>query len=126
PGGRPGYAPAPLLPCILQRQARRAEQRVAFVRGLRERRRAIPGVVDATAVTPLPLDGQLINGRWGTEAAVSDPAKFRQANFHVVIPGYFETLRTPLIAGRTFTDADNNIDQKTDLPRQIIIDEPLA
>src|SRR5439155_683796 len=28
--------------------------------------------------------------------------------------------------GRTFTDADNNIDQKTDLPKQIIVDDALA
>jgi len=93
---------------------------------MRERLRAIPGVVDATALTPLPLDGQLINGRWGTEAAVNDPAKFRQANFHVVLPGYFETLRTRLVAGRTFTADDNNIDQKNDTPKQIVIDDQLA
>ncbi len=87
---------------------------------------ALPGVISASAVTPLPLDGQLVNGRWGTEAALADPAKFRQADFHVVIPGYFETLRTRLIAGRTFTAADNNIDQKSDSPKDIIIDDKLA
>src|SRR6185503_18743247 len=54
------------------------------------------------------------------------PSKFRQANFHIVLPGYFETLHTRLVAGRFFTDADNVIDQKTDLPRQIIIDDSLA
>jgi predicted permease len=122
----PGFDPEHVLTFILQPQARQAEQRAAMMRQLREHLRAIPGVVDATAVTPMPLDGQLINGRWGTETAASDPSKFRQATFHSVIPGYFETLRTRLIAGRTFTDADNNIDQRTDLPRQIIIDEPLA
>src|SRR5262245_55283830 len=122
----PGFDPEHVMTFILQPQARQAEQRAATMQQLRERLRAIPGVVDASAVTPLPLDGQLINGRWGTESALTDPAKFRQANFHVVIPGYFETMRTRLIAGRTFTDADNDIDQKTDLPRQIIIDEPLA
>jgi putative ABC transport system permease protein len=68
----------------------------------------------------------LINGRWGTEAAVTDATKFRQANFHVVLPGYFETMKTRLIAGRTFNDADNQIDQQTDLPRQVIIDDALA
>jgi putative ABC transport system permease protein len=31
-----------------------------------------------------------------------------------------------LIAGRSFTDADDAVDQKTDLPRQIIIDDSLA
>jgi predicted permease len=97
-----------------------------FNRQIRERLLAIPGVSGATAAAPLPLDGQLINGRWGTETAVSDPAKFRQANVHVVLPGYFETLRTRLIAGRLFTEADDDVDQKTDLPRQVIVDDNLA
>jgi hypothetical protein len=72
-------------------------------------------VTGVTAATPLPLDGRLVNGRWGTDAAVADPSKFRQATYHFVIPGYFETLHTRLIEGRLFTDADNNIDQRTDL-----------
>src|SRR6185295_12355626 len=93
---------------------------------VQQRLLAIPGVSGASAVTPLPLDGQLINGRWGTEAAAADPAKFRQANFHVVTPGYFEALRTRLVAGRTFTLADNVIDQQSDLPRRIIVDDQLA
>src|SRR5439155_17631958 len=116
------YDPNQVLTFLVQSQARQPEQRAAFIQHLRERLRAIPGVVDATAALPLPLDGQLINGRWGTEAAVTDPTKYRQANYHVVVPGYFETLRTRLIAGRTFTEADNHIDQKTDQPKQIIVD----
>jgi putative ABC transport system permease protein len=122
----PGFDPNGVLTFIVQPQARQAEQRQGFMDQVQQRLLAIPGVVGAAAVTPLPLDGQLINGRWGTEAALSDPATFRQANFHVVVPGYFETLRTRLIAGRTFTAADNNIDQRSDMPRQIIIDDQLA
>jgi putative ABC transport system permease protein len=122
----PGFDPNNVLTFVVQSQARQPEQRAAFMRQVREQIRAIPGVVDATAATPLPLDGQLVNGRWGTEVALTDPTKYRQANFHFVVPGYFETLRTRLLAGRTFTEADNNIDQKTDQPRQIIIDDALA
>ena len=122
----PGFDPDHVLTFVVQSQARQPEQRAAFMTQVQERLKAIPGVVGASAVTPMPLDGQLVNGRWGTEAAVSDPARFRQANFHVVLPGYFETLRTRLIAGRTFTADDNNIDQKTDTPKQIVIDDQLA
>jgi putative ABC transport system permease protein len=122
----PGFDPNNVLTFLLQSRARVPEERAAFNQQVRERLLAIPGVTGATAASPLPLDGQLTNGRWGTEAAVSDPSKFRQANFHIVLPGYFETLHTRLIAGRFFTDADNNIDQKTDMPRQIIIDENVA
>jgi predicted permease len=122
----PGYDPANVLTFSLQPQARQPEQRALFMQQMRERLRNVPGVLGVTAALPLPLDGVLINGRWGTEAAVSDATKFRQANFHVVLPGYFETMKTRLIAGRTFTDADNQIDQQTDLPRQVIIDDALA
>ena len=122
----PGYDPNNVLTFVLQSASRQADERAMFSRQVRERLLAIPGVSGATAVTPLPLDGVLINGRWGTETAVSDPSKFRQANFHGVLPGYFETLHTRLVAGRFFTEADNVVDQKTDLPRRIIIDENLA
>src|SRR4029077_5888703 len=122
----PGYDPNHVLTFVLQSRAPQAAERALFNQQVRERLLAIPGVSGATAATPLPLDGTLINGRWGTEIAATDPSKFRQANFHVVLPGYFETLRTRLIAGRFFQDADNVIDQKTDMPRQIIIDDNLA
>jgi putative ABC transport system permease protein len=122
----PGYDPANVLTFLLPAQQPQPAQRAAFKQQVRARLAAIPGVEGVSAATPLPLDGLLIAGRWGREAAVTDPATFRQANFHAVLPGYFETMRTRLIAGRTFTDADNQIDQRTDLPRQVVIDEDLA
>jgi putative ABC transport system permease protein len=122
----PGYDPANVLTFLLPAQQQQPAQRAAFKQQVRARIGAIPGVVGVSAATPLPLDGLLIAGRWGTEAAVADPTTFRQANFHSVLPAYFETMRTRVVAGRTFTDADNNIDQRTDLPRQIIIDQDLA
>src|SRR5262249_33442353 len=122
----PGFDPRGVLTFILQARPLRPEQRAGFMNAVRQQLLAIPGVSGASAVTPLPLDGQLINGRWGTEVAQADPTKFRQADFHVVTPGYFEAMHTRLIAGRTFTDADNVIDQQTDLPRRIIVDDQLA
>jgi len=84
------------------------EERAAFARQLRERLRAIPGVTGATAASPLPLDGGIANLRWATEETATDPSKFQQANLHVVLPGYFDVMRTKLIEGREFTDADND------------------
>lgn len=120
----PGYDANNVLTFFVQPQSRQAGERQAFMQQVRQRVSAIPGVLGVTAALPLPLDGQLINGRYGTEAAASDPAAFRQANYHAVLPGYFETMRTRLIAGRTFTDADNNRDPNA--PKQIIIDDMLA
>jgi len=108
----PGYDPRGLLTFQVQAagplRLQQPEQRAAFARQLKARLEALPGVDAVTAVGPLPLDGTVANSRWGTEAAAADPSLFQQANIHVVLPGYFETFRTRLIEGRTFTDADNH------------------
>jgi len=122
----PGFDPTGVLTFFLPAQLPDAPQRAAFKQALGERLLAIPGVEAVTAASPLPLDGTQTNGRWGTDAAIADPSKFRQADFHIVLPGYFEALRTRLIAGRTFTTADNDIDQKNNTPKQIVIDEMAA
>jgi predicted permease len=104
----PGYDPRGVFTFFLPNLARPApEARAAFIQQLTERLSGLPGVTDVTAVGPLPLDGQASNVRWGPEAAATDPTLFQQANLHVVQPGYFEAMRTRLIAGRTFTAADN-------------------
>ena len=103
------------------RAGRSPEETEAFKRRLQEQLSAIPGVQSVTSVFPLPLDGQPFNSRWGKEDAVADPAKFRQANVHAVLPGYFETMGTRVIAGRAFTAADN-----VPTSRSVIIDDVLA
>ena len=93
------FIPNPRLPDPAARQA--------FVRDLRARLLALPGVQAATAGSPLPLDGRDGLVRWGTEEALADQSKFQQATAHVVLPGYFEALGTRLIEGRTFIEEDN-------------------
>ena len=118
----PGFDARGVLTFQVGGRANRSPAEIeAFQRMLGERLRAIPGVEAATAVFPLPLDGQLFNSRWGKEDAVADPARFRQANVHVVLPGYFETMRTRLLAGRTFTPSDNDSSSKS-----VVIDDVLA
>jgi putative ABC transport system permease protein len=50
-----------------------------------------------------------------------DPSKFQAVDFQIVLPGYFEALRTPVLSGRTFTDADNAPDRNG-----VVIDQMLA
>jgi putative ABC transport system permease protein len=83
--------------------------------------RALPGVQAVTVGTPLPLDGQTANARWGTMAAAADPSLFQQAATMFVAPGYFEAMKTPVVEGRTFTGADNKRDAL-----YIVIDSLLA
>jgi putative ABC transport system permease protein len=93
----------------------------AKLREIRDRVAAVPGVRRVSAAGPFPLDGRIANGRYGTEAAQTDPALFQQADVSIVRPGFFETLGTPLIEGRTFTEADNR-----DSTTLVVIDELLA
>lgn len=83
------------------------EERAAFTRQIEERLSTITGIQSVTASFPFPLAGGFGPIRWGTEEALSDASKFQAVDFQIVLPGYFETMRTPLLAGRTFTDADN-------------------
>ena len=96
-------------------------QRAVFVQQSEERLRAIPGVEGVTASFPFPLTGQFSPIRWGTEDAVKDQSKFQATDFQIVVPGYFETMRTPLLDGRAFT-ADDNLPGRSN----VIVDEALA
>jgi putative ABC transport system permease protein len=97
------------------------EERAARVRQIEERLRAIPGVENVTASYPFPLTGDFSPVRWGTPEAAHDPSLYQATDLEVVLPGYFETTRTPLLAGRTFTEDDN-------LPGRIsvVVDQMLA
>ena len=65
---------ADVQPAVQGPRYRQPAQRDAFIKQLRERLRALPGVTAVTAANPLPLDGDLLaNGRWGTEEAAADP-----------------------------------------------------
>src|SRR5215475_8702869 len=117
-----GYDPYNVLTFQLFGSSRRQKQeRAAFMSELRGRLEALPGVESVTASYPFPLAAQFNPLRWGMGEALSDPSKFQAADWQVVLPGYFEALRTPLIAGRTFTEADNSSERKV-----VIIDQFLA
>jgi predicted permease len=117
----PGFDARGLLTFSLPVVRADIQERAQFVRLLGQRLRALPGVQAVTAAAPLPLDGGIANGRWGTDEAAADPAKFQQADFFAVLPGYFEALHTRLITGRAFTEADNRPELK-----YIMIDQLLA
>jgi predicted permease len=101
--------------------AKTPEQAAAMTRDLRARFQSLPGVTAVSAASTVPLDGAIPLARWGTEEALTDPNRFKQANAIAVLPGYFELLRTRLIDGRTFNEADNRPGAKL-----VIIDQNLA
>jgi putative ABC transport system permease protein len=104
----PGFDPHGLFTFqVLGNPGNAPEQRAVFTRQIQDHLRAIPGARSVTASFPFPLAGGFSPIRWGTEEALADATKFQAVDFQIVLPGYFETMRTPLLAGRTFTDADN-------------------
>lgn len=76
---------------------------------LLERFRALPGVAQASWAWSVPLDG----GGRGLGAFKTpgihapDGTESWRFDWSVVSPGYFDTMKIPLLAGRDFTDADN-------------------
>ena len=119
---KPGFEPRGLLKFSVQgRGGRSAEQIVALQRDMLTKLGAIPSVTAVSSVFPLPLDGQLVNSRVGKEDAVTDATKFQQADLHIVLPGYFETMETKLLDGRTFTEADNRPENTA-----VVVDDMLA
>jgi predicted permease len=98
-----------------------ALDRANFNMELQRRLETIPGIERAASAFPLPLTGNLFNGRYGTEEALTDPEAFGQAAYRAVSPGYFEAMGTRLLAGRTFTEADN-----ADSTAVVVVDQKLA
>ncbi len=98
----PGYDPRGLLTFqVLANGVDQPQQRAAVSRQIEDRLRALPGVLNVTASFPFPLAGGFNPIRWGTGEALADASKFQAVDFQVVLPGYFETLRTPILAGRS-------------------------
>jgi predicted permease len=118
----PGFDPRGLLTFqLLGEGPGPPEQRRAKGNQIAERLRAIPGVESVTASFPFPLAGDFSTIRWGTDEALADNTRFQAVDWQIVRPGYFETMRTRLVEGRTFTEADN--DPKRNL---VVVDQVLA
>ena len=118
----PGFDPKGVITFgIGNFRARSQDERNAFTAQVRDKMAGIPGVTAVTAAASLPFDGADPSGRWGTQAAMADPTLFRQGAFITVMPGYFEAMKTPVLTGRTFTEADN-----TPTSNVIVIDETVA
>ncbi|HEY7182713.1 MAG TPA: ABC transporter permease, partial [Blastocatellia bacterium] len=79
-----------------------------FTDQLLERVRALPGVVSASLTDQLPLVLEGPNRRGMTvEGYTAQPGERREIDSSFVAPGYFETLRIPLLQGRAFQQQDN-------------------
>ena len=96
------------------------QRQANVLREVMQRVSAVPGVRSAGLTSSLPF-----NGGPATDFVIEgQPVELGQeplADIRIADPNYFETMRIPLRAGRTFLDTDS-----ADAPRALIINEELA
>jgi putative ABC transport system permease protein len=112
-GVDPGFAPDHLLTARVEVSPVRydSDEKVrAFFHGLVTRLEALPGVRSAAVVKALPMT-QLELGDWsfvreGRHSIPPRPEEWNLAYWQTMSPGYFETMRIPVLRGRGLDDSD--------------------
>jgi predicted permease len=93
-----------------------------FYRQLGERIKRLPGVEHASFAGPLPLDQYNYGTSITIEGRVPKTENERlSVMYSIVGHDYFDTMNTPVVQGRAFTEHDNE-----KAPRVVIINETLA
>ncbi|MEO8724576.1 MAG: ABC transporter permease [Acidobacteriaceae bacterium] len=87
------------------------EKTVQFYSQLLPRLRALPGVKFAGAAGPLPLSSDYIGVTFEVEGRPTSKADQPGAAVSVAYPGFFETMRIPVLRGRSFHDTDTRTSQ---------------
>jgi predicted permease len=120
-----GFDPAGVVAMSLEvSPARYPDDRLAgFYRDLLDRLRSVPGVTSAAATSTDPFRqfGFSNNVTPEERAASAPPSGLVQADWRSVTPGFFETLRVPVIAGRAFTEGD-----RAGAERVVMVNQSLA
>jgi putative ABC transport system permease protein len=92
-----------------------------FSKALLDKVRMIPGVQDAAISSNGPLMGGWQTGFRREENPRPQPSDMLNSDLEVAGGDYFQTLKVPLLRGRTFNERDTK-----DSPRVIIIDQAMA
>jgi hypothetical protein len=98
-------------------------ERGRVISELEHRVAAIPGVdVDgAGATTYVPISGCCSQFGTEIEGRPTDPGHMFMVTGNMITPGFFRSVRMPLLAGRDFADSDNE-----KAPKVVIISETFA
>jgi putative ABC transport system permease protein len=119
----PGFDPNGVLTFgVTNLRFRSADEARGTLAQLRDKFAAIPGVTAVTTSNTVPFDGNDPSGRWGTQDAMNDLTRFRQGGFVQAPPSYFDVMRVRLLAGRLFTQAENDDPQS----KVVVIDDETA
>jgi putative ABC transport system permease protein len=121
----PGFNPHNVLSMVVSvagSNESEPERRTLFYRQLLDRVRTIPGVESAGGINHLPMAGDL----WGWSFAIEGRPRPRPgdepwATYRVAMPGYFETMRLPVVRGRAIAESDD-----VSAPGAVLINERAA
>jgi predicted permease len=97
------------------------EQQSAMFDEIESRLRTLPGVVSGSRSAMTPVSNYIWNSPLLVDTPNAPTGQDSVAFFNFVSPGYFGTMRTPLLTGRGFNDGDT----KT-APLVAIVNETLA
>ncbi|MFI5103686.1 MAG: ADOP family duplicated permease, partial [Terriglobales bacterium] len=93
-----------------------------FYRELEENLRRVPGVQSAAIASSVPMGVSSSSDHIYIEGHSSDRKESApQVRYNAVGVRYFETMRVPLLRGRTFTEQDND-----QAPRVAVVNEAMA
>jgi len=81
--------------------------RVRWYTQLLDRLNSLPGVVSASGGTPLPLTGDQMRIAFEIQGRPTEPSARPRSDMAYVTPAFFRTIGTPLLAGREFTERDD-------------------
>ncbi len=107
----PGFNPHNVLSMVVSvagSQEAEPNRRVLFYQQLLDRVRTLPGVQSVGGINHLPLAGDI----WGWSFTIEGrpkprPGEFPTAVYRVAMPGYFQTMRLPLVRGRDIAATDD-------------------
>jgi putative ABC transport system permease protein len=99
------------------------DRQLSFYRDLGERLSTTPGVVRAAGTTATPARGAGMTFSFAIEGRVAPNPSGREnpVPLQGITPGYFETMRIPILEGRSIEHAD-----RVDAPGALVINETLA
>ncbi|HEV2350545.1 MAG TPA: ABC transporter permease [Terriglobia bacterium] len=97
------------------------EQHLATFEEMESRLRTLPGVVSVGRSNNTPISGSGWNGFFHPDSPNPPTGREALAFRNFISPGYFPTLRTPILAGRNFTSQDTK-----DSPLVAIVNQTLA
>ena len=121
----PGFDPRGVLSAVVSLYGTAEAppgRRDAFYTSTLERVRQLPGVESASLINHLPIAGDI----WGLQFLIEGrprprPADVPRSTFRVVYPGYFATMRLPLLRGRDVAETD-----RADAPRVVVVNDFFA